>query len=125
MKIGILGAGFMGTTHARAYAKIPGITIAAVSSRHLDKAERLAGEVGARATTDDRSIIDDPSIEAISNTLPTHLHADPTIAALEAGKHVLLEKPLVLQAADADGMFAAARETGRTLMVARMPSLLG
>jgi UDP-N-acetylglucosamine 3-dehydrogenase len=120
MKIGILGAGFMGTTHARAYAKIPGISIAAVSSRHLEKAERLASEVGARATTDDRSIIEDPSIEAISNTLPTHLHADPTIAALKAGKHVLLEKPLVLQAADADGMFAAARETGRTLMVAHV-----
>ena len=120
MKIGILGAGFMGTTHARAYAKIPGISIAAVSSRHLEKAERLAGEVGARATTDDRSIIDDPSIAAISNTLPTHLHAGPTIAALRAGKHVLLEKPLVLQAADADGMFAAARETGRTLMVAHV-----
>src|SRR5260221_5713963 len=120
MKIGILGAGFMGTPHARAYAKIPGISIAAVSSRHLEKAERLAGEVGARATTDDRSIIDDPSIDAISNTLPTHLHSDPTIAALRAGKHVLLEKPLVLQAADADGMVAAARETGRTLMVAHV-----
>lgn len=120
MKIGILGAGFMGTTHARAYAKIPGITIAAVSSRHLEKAEQLAGEVGARATTDDRSIIEDPSIAAISNTLPTHLHPGPTIAALRAGKHVLLEKPLVLEAADADGMFAAARETGRTLMVAHV-----
>ena len=120
MKIGILGAGFMGTTHARAYAKIPGISIAAVSSRQLDKAERLAGEVGARATTDDRSIIEDPSIDAISNTLPTHLHADPTIAALEAGKHVQLEKPLVLQAADADGMFKTTKKTGRTLMVAHV-----
>src|SRR5260221_2024967 len=120
MKIGILGAGFMGTTHARAYAKIPGVTIAAVSSRQLEKAERLAGEFGARATTEDRSIIEDRSIAAISNTLPTHLHSGPTIAALEAGKHVLLEKPLVLQAADADGMFAAAKKTGRTLMVAHV-----
>src|SRR5258706_10883902 len=120
MKIGILGAGFMGTTHARAYAKIPGVTIAAVSSRQLEKAERLAGEFGARATTDDRSIIEDPSIAAISNTLPTHLHSGPTIAALEAGKHVLLEKPLVLEAADADGMFKATKRTGRTLMGAHV-----
>jgi predicted dehydrogenase len=120
MKIGILGAGFMGATHARAYAKIPGVSIAAVSSRHQEKAERLAGEVGARATTDDRAIIEDPSIDAISNTLPTPLHAEPTIAALKAGKHVLLEKPLVLQAADADGMIAAAAQTGRTLMVAHV-----
>ena len=76
MKIGILGSGFMGGTHARAYAKIPGVEVAAVSSRHLDKAEKLANEVGARATTDDCTIIEDPSIDAISNTLPTHLHAE-------------------------------------------------
>jgi predicted dehydrogenase len=120
MKIGILGAGFMGTTHARAYARIPGVSIAAVSSRHLDKAEKLAGEVGARATTDDRSIIEDASIAAISNTLPTPLHAEPTIAALRAGKHVLLEKPLALLAADADDMIAVAAATGRTLMVAHV-----
>ena len=120
VKIGILGSGFMGTTHARAYAKIPGVSIAAVSSRHLDRAEKLANELGARATTDDRSIIEDPSIEAISNTLPTYLHAEATIAALKAGKHVLLEKPLALTAADCDGMIATAKEPGRTLMVAHV-----
>jgi predicted dehydrogenase len=120
MKIGILGAGFMGLTHAQSYAKIPGITIAAVSSRHLEKAEKLARAYGARATTDDRSIVEDPSIDAISNTLPTHLHADLTIAALRAGKHVLLEKPLVLDATRADALLAAPRETGRVLMIAHV-----
>jgi predicted dehydrogenase len=120
MKIGILGSGFMGGTHARAFAKIPGVSVAAVSSRHIEKAEKLAMEVGARATTEDGSIIEDPSIDAISNTLPTHLHAQATIAALRAGKHVLLEKPFALTAADCDGMIAAAAETGRTLMVAHV-----
>ncbi len=120
MKIGILGSGFMGTTHARAYSKIPGVSVVAVSSRHLDKAEKLAKEVGARATTDDRSIIEDPSIAAISNTLPTHLHAEATIAALKAGKHVLLEKPFALSAAGCDGMITTAKETGATLMVAHV-----
>lgn len=120
MKIGILGSGFMGGTHARAYAKIPGVKVAAVSSRNLDKAEKLAREVGARATTDDRSIIEDPSIDIISNTLPTHLHPETTIAALKAGKHVLLEKPFALSAEDCDGMIAAAKESGRVLMVAHV-----
>jgi predicted dehydrogenase len=120
MRIGILGSGFMGTTHARAYAKIPGVRIAAVSSRNLARAEKLAKEVGARATIDDRSIIDDPSIEAISITLPTHLHAEMTIAALKAGKHVLLEKPFALTAADCEDMIATEKETGRTLMVAHV-----
>src|SRR4029079_18178861 len=116
----ILGSGFMGGTHARAYARIPSVTVAAVSSRQLAKAETLAREVGARATTDDRSIIEDPEIEAISNTLPTHLHADATIAALKAGTHVLLEKPFALTAAGCDGMIAAAKETGRLLMIAHV-----
>ena len=120
MRIGILGSGFMGRTHAHAFAAIAGVEVAAVSSRHLDKAQALAATVGARATTDDRSIIDDPSIDAISNTLPTHLHGETTIAALRAGKHVLLEKPFALTAADCDGMIAAERETGRILMIAHV-----
>jgi UDP-N-acetylglucosamine 3-dehydrogenase len=84
MKVGILGSGFMGGTHARAYAKMKGVEVVAISSLHLEKAETLANEVGGRATTDNLAIIDDPSIDAISNTLPTHLHAEYTIAALKA-----------------------------------------
>src|SRR5437762_2871897 len=99
MKIGVLGAGFMGGTHARAFARIPGVEVVAISSRNRDKAEKLAGEVGAWATTVDMEIVNDPSIDAISNTLPTPLHAEYTIAALKAGKHVILEKPFALTAA--------------------------
>jgi predicted dehydrogenase len=120
MRIGILGAGFMGGTHARAYAKVPGVEIVAISSRHPEKAEKLVAEVGGRAVTDDRAILEDASIVAISNTLPTHLHPDSTIAALAAGKHVLLEKPFALTAPDCDGMIAAAEASGRTLMVAHV-----
>jgi predicted dehydrogenase len=120
MKVGILGSGFMGGTHARAYAKIAGVEVAAVSALHLDKARKLVAEVGGRATTNNRTIIDDPSIEAISNTLPTHLHAEYTIAALRAGKHVLLEKPFALTAAGCDGMIAAERDTGRILQIAHV-----
>ena len=120
MRVGILGAGFMGVTHARAYAKIPGVDIVAISSRHPEKAEKLVAEVGGKAVADDRAVIEDASIDVISNTLPTHLHADSTIAALAAGKHVLLEKPFALTAPDCDGMIAAAGEHGRTLMVAHV-----
>ncbi|MBN9020546.1 MAG: Gfo/Idh/MocA family oxidoreductase [Rhizobiales bacterium] len=80
MRVGILGAGFMGGTHARAYAKIPGVDIVAISSRHPEKAEKLVAEVGGKAVADDRAVIEDASIDVISNTLPTHLHADSTIA---------------------------------------------
>ncbi len=120
MRIGILGAGFMGGTHARAFAKVPGVEIVAISSRHAEKAEKLAAEVGGKAVTDDRAILEDGSIDAISNTLPTHLHPESTIAALKTGKHVLLEKPFALTAPDCDGMLAAAEASGKTFMVAHV-----
>ena len=110
----------MGGKHARAYAKMNGVEVAAISSRHLEKAKTLANEVGGRATTDNLTIINDPSIDAISNTLPTYLHAEYTIAALRAGKHVLLEKPFALTAAGCDGMIAAQKESGKVLLVAHV-----
>ncbi len=94
--------------------------IVAVSSQNRDKAEKLAAEVGARAVSDDRAIIEDTSIVAISNTLPTHLHAASTIAALEMGKHVLLEKPFALLAEDTDAITSSAKAANRTLMVAHV-----
>lgn len=120
MRIGILGSGFMGGTHARAFAKLPEVQIVAVTSRSLDKAQKLATEVGAEATTDDMAVINDPSIDAISNTLPTHLHREITIAALEAGKHVLVEKPFGLTVKDCDAMIKARDRTGKYLMVAHV-----
>ncbi len=120
MKIGILGSGFMGQTHAHAYATLPNVQIGAVSSRHLEKAEKLAKEVGARATTDDQSILNDPSIEAVSITLPTYLHREAAVAALQAGKHVLLEKPFGLTVADCDAVSAAHKQSGKRLMLAHV-----
>jgi predicted dehydrogenase len=119
MNIGVLGSGFMGATHARAYAKLPDVRVVAVSSRSKDKAAKLAAEVGAQPT-DDIAIVDDPSIEAISNTLPTHLHRKYSVAALAAGKHVLVEKPFGLTVADCNAMIAARNKSGKYLMVAHV-----
>lgn len=120
MRIGVLGAGFMGGTHARAFAKQPGVEIVFVSSRSLSKAQALATELGATATTDDMAIVNDPSVDAVSITLPTHLHAEYAIAALRAGKHVLLEKPFGLNDDECDRMIAAEAVAGKNLMVAHV-----
>lgn len=120
MRIGVLGSGFMGSTHARAFLKQPDVQVVAVSSRSLGKAEGLAREVGAAATTDDMAVVNDPSIDAVSITLPTHLHPEFTIAALQAGKHVLLEKPFGLTIDDCDMMIAAEARTGKILMLANV-----
>jgi predicted dehydrogenase len=120
MNIGVLGSGFMGGTHARAYAKLPGVKVVAVSSRGAEKGAKLASEVGAQAVTDEMAIINDPAIEAISIALPTHLHKPFTVAALQAGKHVLVEKPFGLTVADCDEMIAAQEQSSKTLMVAHV-----
>lgn len=120
MNVGILGSGFMGGTHARAFAKLKDVNVVAVSSRSIEKATKLASEVGGTPTTDDISIIMDPNIDAVSNTLPTHLHKPLTIAALRAGKHVLLEKPMGLDVAECDEMIAAQKKSGKILMLAHV-----
>ena len=118
MRVGVLGSGFMGGTHARALAKLPEVQVVAVSSRSRDKAASIAGEGGARATTDNLEIINDPTIDAISITLPTTMHREFTIAALKAGKHVLLEKPFALTDEDCAAMMEAEADSGKILMLA-------
>jgi UDP-N-acetylglucosamine 3-dehydrogenase len=120
MNIVVLGSGVMGQAHARAFVKIPGVRVVGVSSRHLDKAQALASEMNAFATTDDLALIQHPDADAVSITLPTHLHKKFTIAALRAGKHVLLEKPFALTVAECDAIMAVQKKSGKLLMVAHV-----
>jgi predicted dehydrogenase len=110
----------MGSTHARAYAKLPDVQVVAVSSRSTEKASALAKEIGAEAMTDHLALATDPRVDVISNTLPTHLHQGMTIAALNAGKHVFLEKPMGLSVAECDAMIEAAQKNQRLLMLAHV-----
>jgi UDP-N-acetylglucosamine 3-dehydrogenase len=120
LKVGILGAGFMGATHAAAFAQIPDVQIIGISSRSDEKAKALAAEYGAEPFTDAFALATDPRVDVISNTLPTHLHKDLTVAALNTGKHVLVEKPMALSVAECDEMIEAAKASGRLLMVAHV-----
>ena len=120
LKVGVLGAGFMGTTHARAFAKLPDVQVVGVSSRSAEKAAALAKEVGARPYADALALATDPQVDVVSVTLPTHLHQEHTIAALKTGKPVLLEKPMGLSVEECDAMIAAARQNGQILMLAHV-----
>jgi predicted dehydrogenase len=120
IQVGILGAGFMGTTHARAYAKLPQVKVAVVADTVREKAERLAEEVGSRVETNLEALFADPSLSVIDITSPTPFHAEYAIRAMESGKHVLVEKPLALSVEEADAILAAAQRTGRFLMVAHV-----
>jgi predicted dehydrogenase len=134
MKIAVLGLGFMGSTHLKALANLPQAELVAVAS---DDARQLSGDLsgvqgniggpggmmdfsGVAAYRDWREAVHDPRAEAVDVCLPTNLHAPAAIAALHAGKHVLVEKPMALDAASADAMLEAARRSGRVLMVAQV-----
>jgi predicted dehydrogenase len=120
LRIGLLGAGFMGATHARAYAQIPGTQVAAILDQDSAKASALAQEVDSRVEPDPEKILGDPTIEVIDITLPTPFHTDYVIRALQAGKHVIVEKPLALTVPEADAILEAAGRSPRFLMVAHV-----
>lgn len=93
----------------------------AVASRNISSAESYARKWNIpRAHGSYEALLADPEIDVIYNSLPNHLHAEWTIKALHAGKHVLCEKPLALTLAEVDAMSQAARETDKALAEAFM-----
>jgi predicted dehydrogenase len=134
MRIGVIGLGFMGSTHLRAWQNVAGAQIAAVYSADEQKLtgdlSQVQGNLGGPTVTLDFSnvrkyrqiadILTDPDVDAVDLCLPTDLHASTAFAALRAGKHVLVEKPMALTGDDADNMIAEARKAGRILMAAQV-----
>jgi len=118
MRIGILGSGWTGSTHAEAYATVPGVEIAGVVGRQETKVQKLAGTLGVPAFTDPWRLLNDETIDAIDVCYPTFVHREYVVAALERGKHVFCETPIALTLEDADAMIAAARSSGKLLLVA-------
>ena len=116
--IAIIGAGFMGSAHAANYAALgERVRVKAVCGRSLERAARVADTVGAEPTVDLDAALLDPEVDAVDICLPTPLHRAVAERALDARKHVLLEKPIALTAADADAILAAAERNGKLLMV--------
>ncbi|MCU1491037.1 MAG: putative oxidoreductase [Acidimicrobiaceae bacterium] len=120
MRIGTLGAARI-TRRAllEPAAEIDGVEVAAVAARDADRARAFADEHGIETVhTSYAALLADDSIDAIYNPLPASAHAEWSIRALEAGKHVLCEKPFAMNAAEAEVMVAAAERTGLVLMEA-------
>jgi len=134
IRIGIVGIGFMGMIHYLAAQKLKDARVTAISSRDPKKlagdwrgihgnfgppGEKMdLGKVKRYKSLD--ALLKDPDIDLVDICNPTHVHPKTAIAALQAGKHVLVEKAIALEAKDADAMLAAAKKAGKLLMVAHV-----
>ena len=118
--VGILGAGFFGAYHARAIAQARGAHLVAVCAEEQVIADAFAREHGGKPYGDWRAMLDDAAVEAVAITAPHHLHCTLAVAALEAGKHVFLEKPMALSVSQCSRIVDAAARSGAKLMVGQI-----
>jgi 1,5-anhydro-D-fructose reductase (1,5-anhydro-D-mannitol-forming) len=132
VNVGILGMGFMGNCHFNAYGTNEGARVAALcdsDATRLEADAAVAGNIASGAPrkqlsdvktyTDAARLLADPDVDVVDIALPTYLHAEYAIRALQAGKHVICEKPMAICSADAKKMAAVAKKARRRLFVAQ------
>ncbi len=118
LRAGVLGCGEIGRRGHIPGFQAAGIEVVAVCDTNLSRAQSVAREMRvARAYGDYRELLADPDIDVVSVGLPNYLHAPVSIAALEAGKHVLCEKPFATSTALAEQMIAASKRAGKLLSI--------
>lgn len=127
LNVGLIGAGFMGKAHSLAYVAMPMFfwptPAIPVRKSIVDVNDSIAAEAAQRfgfenSSSDWRSVVEDPEIDIIDIATPNHLHAEIAIAAAAAGKHIISEKPLARNGAEAKTMYDAVKNAGIVHMVA-------
>ncbi|HQZ29756.1 MAG TPA: Gfo/Idh/MocA family oxidoreductase, partial [Verrucomicrobiales bacterium] len=118
IKHGVLGLGWFGEKHCEALASIPNVELYAVCTRNSERLAEVAERFGVRKVYSDyQEMLADPELESVSITTMWDQHADPAVAALEAGIHVFLEKPMASTVADCDRIVEAANKASSFFMV--------
>jgi predicted dehydrogenase len=115
MKFGLIGCGEIGVLRATALARDPNMRLVAVCDAVPERAREFASRFGAAAETDWRALVARGDLDAVIVSTPPNLHAEMAGAALDAGKHVLCEKPLARNPDECDAMVAAAARANRFL----------
>ncbi len=118
-RVGVVGAGFMGTMHSQVYSLLPDAKLVGVADIRKDKAEELAHRFNCSAYSDPEELLKIPEVDAIDICLPTFLHAEWMIKAAQAGKDVICEKPIALKIKDAERMVKTAEKHKVIFMVAQ------
>lgn len=112
---GIVGAGLIADFHARAIEAVDNAKLVGICGRTLSKVEALAEKHNCRVFKDYKKLVTDEQIDVVTIATPSGFHLEPTVAAAEAGKHVLCEKPLEITLERIDAMIAAHKKSGTLL----------
>lgn len=119
VRLAFAGTGYISQTHARAALKLPSVELVAVVNHRAESMAAFAQELGiTRQYAALEDLLRDGDLDAVSINTPNYLHSPQAIAALEAGVHVLVEKPMAMDAQEAESMLAASEKSGALLMVA-------
>src|SRR6058998_395773 len=118
MRFGLIGYGLWGRHHAAAIAKAPGAELAAIAcASEATAASARRDFASVPVDIGYARLLERADLDAVVVSVPNHLHAEVGVAALEAGKDVLLEKPMATTVEDCDRLLAAARKSGRVLTI--------
>lgn len=118
IKVGLIGCGFMGSMHANCYKNIEGVKVVAVADLRREKAEELA--FGAEIYADGKELIANADVDVIDICLPTYLHAEYAMLAMEKVKYLFVEKPVALTKKEAKAMLKKSEETGCKVQVGQV-----
>ena len=113
VNVAIIGSGFMGAAHLDALRRVPGVQVVAIASVDTPRAKELAEQFGiGHVTSDWRELLGRADVHAVHNCTPNNLHFEVNKALIEAGKHVLSEKPLTMTSAESGELVRLARQKG-------------
>ena len=118
--VGIIGAGSVSRGHLQAVAALESTHLQAVADIDAERLARVCAEYACQGYASYENLLADDQIDLVIVCLPHGLHCEVTVAALEAGKHVLVEKPMAVNVEQCDAMIAAAQRTGNQLSVGHM-----
>lgn len=117
VKVGIIGYGFMGETHAKCYAQIEGVEVVAVADLRKERQEKVKETCKAKIYNDGEDLIKNEKLDLIDICLPTFLHTKYGLLAMEKSKYVMIEKPLALTKKEGQSLIKKAKETGAQVQV--------
>lgn len=120
LKVGLIGCGFMGAMHANCYKNLEGVELAAVADLRREKAEELASGTNAQIFADGKDLIENAELDIIDICLPTYLHAEYGLLAMEKVPYLFIEKPVTLTVEQSEALIQKQKVTGCKVQVGQV-----